>query len=128
MTPEDLEFWKLFFQSPIVASIAGGVLGAFSTWYITRKQFIHNSEENRIIWERQDARRQEERIFEKKTKVYEKFFESFDSLVHLNVQTFEQNLAPTFFKIALYSPDNIRNCIREIYNTNLKLMKFESIV
>ena len=85
MTPETLEFWKMFFQSPIVATLIGGLVGAFATLPVTYFKLRHDTKENEKTWQREESRRKEERAFEKKTVTYEKFFSCFDDIQNKNL-------------------------------------------
>ena len=126
MTPEDLEFYKLLFQSPIVATIAGGILGACATGFIALRQARHNSEENKKAWERQEISRKKERIFEKKAKTYEDFFESFDSLLNMDRKNFCEKIAPICFRLALYGTPEIKENARKIYNLYGEIEKYKT--
>ncbi len=121
MTPDDIN--SCFSLSPAFAALAGSLVGAFTTGCIALLQFRHTAKENQKAWERQETSRKEERFFEKKAKAYEEFFEAFDVLSNINRENFRQVFAPIAFKIALYSPPHIKECVREIYDANIKIIK-----
>jgi len=118
MTPEDLEFYKLFSQSPIVGTLAGGLLGILASFSATWFKSRHDSKESEKRWQREEERRKEERAFQNKNLAYEDFI---NHVGEGPVVT----LLPRLAKIVLYGPKEVRKAAKTAIHEVADFVKFK---
>ena len=123
MTPETLEFWKMFFQSPVVATLIGGLVGAFASLPVTYFKLRHDTKENEKTWQREEARCREERAFEKKTVAYENFFKCFEDIQDNNIIDFYGKFAPIAMNLMMYGPLEVKKHTKKTHEKMLELIK-----
>ena len=119
MTPEDLEFYNLFFQSPIVGTLAGGLLGILASFSATWFKSRHDSKESEKRWQREEERRKEERAFTNKNLAYEGFCSCFGA------NFTNESILPYLVKMAFYGSEEVRYHARDMIMHLDKLKKFQ---